>query len=173
MSLSRLGFSIINLILARDGEDPMGQVVTVMNMKGGVGKTTVCLHIGGLLGRSDFNKKVLLIDYDPQFNLSQALLRPKKYFELEERHKTCLRILQDPDSELDPFVIQTPASAYLQLRICQRGYFPAGQAVPSHGEELNVFVVDTNILLYAAVSEFAEHDRARSAVAEWRRGSEA
>lgn len=92
----------------------MGNVVTVMNMKGGVGKTTVCMHIAGLVGRRKFDgeyKKVLLVDYDPQFNLSQALLRSKRYFQLESDYKTCLRILQDPDSDLDPFKIQTPSSS--------------------------------------------------------------
>lgn len=92
----------------------MGQVVTVMNMKGGVGKTTVCMHIGGLLARRKFAgefRKVLLIDYDPQFNLSQAMLQSKKYFQLEKENKTCLHILQEPDLNLDPFEIQTPHSA--------------------------------------------------------------
>lgn len=60
----------------------MGTVVTVMNMKGGVGKTTVTMHLGGafayymVAGRS---RRVLLIDYDPQFNL--VLVQP----ELEDR----------------------------------------------------------------------------------------
>ena len=65
----------------------MGTVVTVMNMKGGVGKTTVTMHIGGLIGRRLIEKKrrkVLLIDYDPQFNLSQAFIPPKDYFLLEK-----------------------------------------------------------------------------------------
>ena len=91
----------------------MGQVITVMNMKGGVGKTTVCMHIGGLLGRRKFGsdyRKVLLVDYDPQFNLSQALLSSTKYFQLEKENKTCLHILQDTDSDIDPFEIQTPSS---------------------------------------------------------------
>lgn len=92
---------------------PMSQVVTVMNMKGGVGKTTVALHIGGLLGRykiSGKNRRVLLIDYDAQFNLSQAVLRSKRYFALEKEGRTCLTILQEPEVDLDPFSLQTPTS---------------------------------------------------------------
>jgi chromosome partitioning protein len=91
----------------------MSAVVTVMNMKGGVGKTTVCAHLGQMLARrkiSNAFKRVLLIDYDPQFNLSQAYLRSKRYFELERAHQTCLQILQDPSTALDPFQIQTPTT---------------------------------------------------------------
>ena len=58
----------------------MGQVVTVMNMKGGVGKTTVSMQLGSMAASVIYPnvqpRKVLLIDYDPQFNLSQALLPP-------------------------------------------------------------------------------------------------
>ena len=49
----------------------MGVVITVMNMKGGVGKTTVAMHLAGAAARYVFNNKhrnVLAIDYDPQFN---------------------------------------------------------------------------------------------------------
>lgn len=55
----------------------MGTVVTIMNMKGGVGKTTVAMHLGGVISRYKFpdkRRKVLLVDYDPQFNLSQAFI---------------------------------------------------------------------------------------------------
>ncbi len=92
----------------------MGKVVTIMNMKGGVGKTTVCMHIGGILARygliSPIKKqlRVLLIDYDPQFNMSQAMLRSRQYFNLEKDSKTCLQILQEPGTVLNPFKIQTP-----------------------------------------------------------------
>ena len=95
----------------------MGKVVTVMNMKGGVGKTTVCMHIGGFLGRygyynpDNIRPKTLLIDYDPQFNMSQAMLRSARYFKLENQGKTCLRILQDSVDDLNLFEIQTPETS--------------------------------------------------------------
>lgn len=91
----------------------MGSVVTVMNMKGGVGKTTIALHLGGILATYNINGKarnVLLIDYDPQFNLSQAFLPAAKYFELEKLRKTTLAILQDEETDLDPFRLQVPGN---------------------------------------------------------------
>lgn len=93
----------------------MGKVVTVMNMKGGVGKTTVAMHVAGAIARYRHQgleavKRVLMIDYDPQFNLSQAHLTSKTYFELEEARKTTLSILVDDDSNLDPYTIQVPGN---------------------------------------------------------------
>ncbi|HBM4468118.1 TPA: ParA family protein, partial [Listeria innocua] len=50
-----------------------GQIISVINMKGGVGKTTLSIGLSDLLSdREDIN--VLLIDADPQFNSTQALL---------------------------------------------------------------------------------------------------
>jgi len=56
-------------------------VVSFINMKGGVGKTTLCVGIGEYLA-NELEKKVLLIDIDPQFNASQSLLQ--KYDRIDE-----------------------------------------------------------------------------------------
>lgn len=50
----------------------MTRTIALINNKGGVGKTTSCLNIGVAL--SKFNKKVLLVDIDPQGNLSDAFI---------------------------------------------------------------------------------------------------
>jgi len=86
----------------------MGKVLTIMNMKGGVGKTTVSIHLAGILCKSSLAKRVLAIDYDPQFNLSQAFLPSREYFVLERARKTTLAILIDDDTRLDPYDIQVP-----------------------------------------------------------------
>lgn len=91
----------------------MGTVVTVMNMKGGVGKTTVAMHLAGVLALYEIagkKRKVLLIDYDPQFNASQALIPPKTYFELEKQRKTVMAVLLDEDTDLDPYKLQVPGT---------------------------------------------------------------
>lgn len=91
----------------------MGTVVTVMNMKGGVGKTTVAIHLAGLIARYKINgkaRKVLLIDYDPQFNASQAFISSRAYFDLEKSSKTVLSILVEDDKNLDPYRLQVPGN---------------------------------------------------------------
>jgi chromosome partitioning protein len=47
-------------------------IVTFLNQKGGVGKTSTCHHLGGALAR--MGRRVLLVDNDPQSSLSQGLL---------------------------------------------------------------------------------------------------
>jgi chromosome partitioning protein len=49
----------------------MGKIITFYNHKGGVGKTTLVHNIGFAL--ADLGKKVLLIDADPQMNLTGAM----------------------------------------------------------------------------------------------------
>lgn len=55
----------------------MGKTIAVSNHKGGVGKTTSVVNIGA--GLANLKKKVLLIDLDPQANLTQSfgVLKPE------------------------------------------------------------------------------------------------
>lgn len=48
------------------------KVISFINMKGGVGKTTLCINTADNLAQD--GNKVLIIDMDPQFNATQALL---------------------------------------------------------------------------------------------------
>lgn len=50
-----------------------GKVISFINMKGGVGKTTLSIGIADYLARYE-DKKVLMIDIDPQFNATHSLL---------------------------------------------------------------------------------------------------
>lgn len=56
----------------------MTKVISFINMKGGVGKTTLCKEVGYHLANVQ-NYKVLLIDLDPQANLTQSYFRKYRY----------------------------------------------------------------------------------------------
>lgn len=108
------GIESDGISVPNNGEVNVGKVLTVMNMKGGVGKTTVSANIAAasaaFIMKNANPLKVLIIDYDPQFNLSQVFLDSKKYFQLEEKKKTILSVLLENDTELNPYKLQVPGN---------------------------------------------------------------
>lgn len=54
------------------------KVISLINMKGGVAKTTLSVNIADYLNRRS-KKSVLVIDVDPQFNATQCLMSPSDY----------------------------------------------------------------------------------------------
>ena len=55
-------------------------VISIVNMKGGVAKTTLATNLADVLARRE-NRRVLLVDLDPQFNATQCLLSGEDYVE--------------------------------------------------------------------------------------------
>ena len=62
------------------------KTISVCNQKGGVGKTTTTVNLG--VGLAMQGKKVLLIDADPQGDLTTSASH--FYYSLEELHKVSL-----------------------------------------------------------------------------------
>ena len=69
----------------------MTQTISFINMKGGVGKTTLAVNVAHGLA-SLHKKKVLIVDADPQFNATQYLIEDDQYLEhIEDKKKATLR----------------------------------------------------------------------------------
>ena len=69
----------------------MAIVVSLINMKGGVGKTTLAAQLAHAADKQDF--RTLAVDLDPQANLSQSLLTPEKYVKhLRDKKPTVVQV---------------------------------------------------------------------------------
>ncbi len=76
------------------GEEKMATVASMINMKGGVGKTTLAMHLAHTADSQ--NLHTLAVDLDPQSNLSQALMGPKAYVKyIEADHPTVVQIFDE------------------------------------------------------------------------------
>ncbi|HBP43846.1 MAG TPA: sporulation initiation inhibitor Soj [Clostridiales bacterium] len=77
----------------------MGKIVSFINQKGGVGKTTTCVNMASYLAM--MGKKVLLLDLDPQGNATSSLGIDK-----ESGLKTIYNVIVD-DNLLDEVIIKS------------------------------------------------------------------
>lgn len=64
----------------------MAMCISLINMKGGVGKTTLATQLAWYATQTK-DKRVLLIDLDPQANASQAVMSPRVYSDHINRDK--------------------------------------------------------------------------------------
>ncbi len=110
--------------------------LSIVNMKGGVAKTTLAVNMADVLARRE-NAAVLLIDVDPQFNATQCLMSGDEYVVYRDSGHTTVDIFDD-----EPRVINSPISGSLI-----RQPTPIEEIVPKKLSE-NLHLIPGNLELY-------------------------
>ncbi|MCY6369403.1 ParA family protein [Clostridium ganghwense] len=72
----------------------MAKVISFINLKGGVGKTTLLVTTAEVLA-CEHNKKVLVIDLDPQTNATVLLISQERWKKANENNRTIHQLFLD------------------------------------------------------------------------------
>ncbi len=84
----------------------MTKIVSVINLKGGVGKTTTTVQLAECLV-SQHNMRVLVIDLDPQTNATIAMIGEDEWETLNEAKKTIYHLFLDKMNGKNEFDIKS------------------------------------------------------------------
>lgn len=91
----------------------MAHVLSTINLKGGVGKTTTTVAMAEFMSGA-MRKRVLVIDLDPQTNATVMLIGEDAWRSLNEQERTIARLFKDA---LDPDNKRFDFDATLQRRV--------------------------------------------------------
>lgn len=134
--------------------DEVKNVIAFMNMKGGVGKTTLCVNLADCLARH-FNKKILIIDLDPQTNATQYLISSRTYNqEINKYGKTIVRVFKR--NKIRPNITSGPSenitdTSNLEYKIKDNLYI-----IPGH---LKLSQIDTDDESQHVLNRFIEKNK--------------
>src|SRR2546423_3456364 len=84
--------TVAKWVKARRGEQT--HVLSFINLKGGVGKTTTAVGVAEILAQEK-QKKVLVIDLDPQTNATVTLIKEEKWAEMDKSGRTIAQLFLD------------------------------------------------------------------------------
>ena len=72
----------------------MSTVISTINLKGGVGKTTTTVAMAEILS-AEFRKRVLVVDLDPQTNATVMLIGDERWARLNREGRTLAQLFKD------------------------------------------------------------------------------
>lgn len=95
----------VNNWLRKRGKIVSANIICMINLKGGVGKTTTTVGLSQFLA-AEYGKKVLVVDLDPQTNATVMLIGDELWKEHNDRKLTLATLFNDAISETNEFDLE-------------------------------------------------------------------
>lgn len=118
----------------------LGSVITFLNMKGGVGKTTLAANLGAA-GNISHRKSIFFLDLDPQHNLTQYFLAEPQINHLRENERTILALFNTRGASKEFIASMWERRMPLNSATGEPGIMPAIDLLAGH-DDLFEFALD-------------------------------
>ncbi len=124
------------------------KVISIINMKGGVGKTTLTTNLAYTLA-SKFGKRILLVDIDPQSNATQTFMKAEDYVKhLQDEKKLTVLDIFSPRLTSAPSTVksgsQSKRNPKLKLENIKINIYKNGGILDIIPSTLQLFEIDTS-----------------------------
>lgn len=119
------------------------KVITFVNMKGGVAKTTLSINVAQELSKES---RVLVIDMDPQFNATQSLL----FYRESKKSESDFNLLDLAEGTENPSKADILAEEEFKLDVKTSAFY---QSLSTSGKTAHSIFCTTNLNKYESVEE--------------------
>ncbi|MFP4101124.1 ParA family protein [Coleofasciculus sp.] len=125
----------------------MGHVISIVNMKGGVGKTTLTVNLGTSLAK-EHGMRVLIVDLDTQINATLSLIPPVQFTKCRKQKRTLQQLV---NQALQSESLSSPnVDEVIVPNICQVNGL---DLIPGNIELYNDFLLATQIYAQASSNQ--------------------
>lgn len=128
------------------------KIISVFNNKGGVGKSTLTFHLGNSL--AELGHKVLLIDMDPQCNLTLCSMMEEDLHQIWENEDPYIENFEE--SFGDTYILDSPRSIHFLLKPVEDGLSELVTLPPVYNIDENIDIIPGRLSLHKFENKIAE-----------------
>ncbi len=131
--------------------------ISVFNNKGGVGKTTLSFHLAHAL--AELGKKVLVVDLDPQCNLTILSMKDQRIFdvwEAEEPYMDDFGEFEAVSLDIRTKMLSSPRSIHFLLKSAEDGQTDFEETPPPVQLGPNIWIIPGRLTLHSYEDKIGE-----------------